>query len=197
MGYSDGSAVYLAQWYRATSIVYPDGSATFPACWNYEGGLISAPTGSGAYSATGLTYPSASPTDVATVCDDVTGSGSTFGVVEPTFSTDECYYTSYPVGSKQCVTAPCQMTDVGSGSPLVDDVICTTASSAMYLAGQTLYATSPTGDIQELVPRGTQWFDYCVTGANDMELPTDPGDYYATGLVVGSASGSDLAAFCE
>ncbi len=198
--YRDGTTVYAARWFRETSIIYLDAATSFPACLTKPGpGPMSLPTGSGAYYATGLVEDDASATDVATFCDDVMGSGTSFGVVEPTFSSDQCYFTSYPVGSKQCITAPCQMTDVAD-SPLGIDTICVAGSSnssRIFLSGQTLYATSWAGDIQELIPRGSGWFDQCMAEAQDLSLPTDDGDYYATGLVVGSASGSALAAFCK
>ncbi len=201
-GYRDGDSIYATRGVHETSIVYRDAGTTFPDCVAGPGpGLDELPTGSGAYYATGLAYDSASAPDVATVCDDVSGSGTSFGVVEPTASSDQCYFTSYPVGSKECVTAPCRLTDVMEG-PLVEDMICTAGSSnssRVYLAGQTLYATSITGDVQELIAPGTPWFDYCMNVVSEpgLSLPTETGDYYATGLVVGSASPGDLAPFCQ
>ncbi len=183
INYQSGTTIYGAYPSGQTIGIYLDAATTFPSCTG-GGSAPAEPSDAGDYYATGLEVGATSAEQLAVFCNDLEA---------PQFSADECYFTSYPEGSKQCITAPCTVTNAATLAPT-----CATDGGGYlnFLYGTAIYGTYPSGEITEIYPNAATSFPACVPGPSTGVEPADAGDYYATGLVVGSTSTDELAQFC-
>ena len=117
--------------------------------------------------------------------------GVVLRVDPPSFCAHDCYFTSYPIGSRHCVTAPCSITNVATAT-----LACTTVGYLNYESGTTIYGAYANGEIVAIYFDAPTTFPACKSGARVNGEPSDPGDYYATGLEVGVASAQEVATFC-
>ena len=183
LNFASGKTIYGTYPDGQTVMIYPDAAKAFPAC---KGGVAvnGELANAGDYYATGLEAGAATaPEELATFCE----------AAPPAFSTQQCYFTSYPEGSKQCITAPCNVTNAASAVPT-----CNTGANGYlnFANGTTIYGTYASGQVTEIYLNAEETFPTCTAGATVGGEPSDAGDYYATGLVVGTASAAQVQAFC-
>jgi hypothetical protein len=170
--------------------------------WTVDGGASGgSTTGSATVGAGGAGTTSSSSASASASSGTATaGSGSAGGgsATAPQFSTDQCYFTSYPEGSLHCVTAPCTVTDIAAAIPTcaTDDGVYENFAVAGAIYGAYSQSLgSEAGLVVALYPNASSTFPACLAGGA-MGEPSDPGDYYGTGLVVGQTSMEDVAHFC-
>jgi hypothetical protein len=105
-----------------------------------------------------------------------------------TVSESSCYFTSYPVGSKNCIIAPCSISNTEETAPT-----CIVGDEAFpaYLNFEingTIYTTysleNGNGMVVGIYPTPQQLFPACTNGDFVQNLPDVAGSYYATGIPV-------------
>lgn len=176
----------------------PGSAAPYRNCVN-DKAVANEPSYADSFQATGLQFGTSAADEMLGEFCAPEGSGT----AAPMLSNEQCYFTSFPVGSKNCRTASCTVFNAPNVPEVTAATIaradCTTGNDGfLYFTnqgsqGSDVYATYMTGEIAEIYPASS--FPTCAGGALVGGAPSTEGAYYATGLVVGAFPG-DIQKFC-